>query len=660
MTAWMLQVSRRCGNIFAKAGVEMTLGGEPTFVPVKPVGAEWTHSAVGPTKLWHAQKLATYLLRHHLQGGVDFFSPGKSYPGELNPRWAIRILANRDGSPIFRPRSRAAPTKSSLANFRKLVAAGLGVAAKWKPFSDPLDPGNSAWALLVDGVDGGWKSFAWPTETLALASAHGPAGLRLPLHVLPPDIPRRALALEWKGGRLSIFMPPVLQAPFVSLLAVMECALRSAGIGRVEMQGYTPADESLSWIQLGLTADPGVLEINLPACADWKEYDAWLRAVTREAGKCGLRSWKKRSGSHPEGTGGGNHLLWGGPTLDRNPFFSRPAWLASILRYWHRHPSLAYLFTGSYVGASSQAPRADESACEQYDLEMALSFLESLPPGDHRHLISETLRHLQTDVTGNPHRSEISLDKFWNPGWPSGTLGLIEFRAIESLPKAAWMSAVALLWSALAAWLLENPQRGKRRDFSGDLHDRFFLPTILWHDLLHVLSDLQAGGFPAEEDLFRKILDWKFPVLLDVGGLTVRKAHEGWPLLCETPVDGGTTSRFVDTSMARLELAADQDFFESHKIRVNNRPLELTKLSGNLFIAGLRYRRTNLYPSLHPGLPPQVPLELDLLSSRGSRRFILKASDRVFRPADSPRPAVAGKPCKPARHGNLTCDLRIP
>ena len=660
MSPWTLQVSRRSAGIFAKHGVEMTLGGEPTFLPIKPDGAEWNYSAVGPTKLRYAQKLASTLLRHHLKGGVDFFSPGKSYPGELNPRWAIRLLSNRDGSPIFRPRSKAAPTKSSLAIFRKLVAAALGAGAKWKSLPDPLDRDNTAWALLVDDVDDKWKTFAWPPEQLELTSAQGPAGLRLPLHVLSPEIPRRALTIEWKANRLSIFMPPLLQAPFVALLAVIESALRSAGIGRVEMQGYTPADESLSWIQLGLTADPGVLEINLPACADWSEYDHWLRAVTRAAGECGLRSWKQRPGTHAEGTGGGNHLLWGGPTLDRNPFFSRPGWLTSIIRYWQHHPSLAYLFTGCYVGASSQAPRADESARDRYDLEMALSFLESLPEGDHRHLISETLRHLQTDVTGNSHRSEISLDKFWNVGWPAGTLGLIEFRAIESLQKAEWMSAVALLWSALAAWLLENPRRGKLRDFSDDLHDRFFLPTILWQDLSHVLSDLRAGGFPADESLFRKIWEWKFPALLSVPGFTIRKAHESWPLLCETPVDGGTTSRFVDTSMERLELTADRKFFESHQIRVNNRPLQLKNIEGALFIAGLRYRRTNLYPSLHPGLPPQVPLELNLVSSSGSHRFILTANDRTFRLTDSPTPATAGKPCKPGRRGDLTYDLRIP
>ena len=312
------------------------------------------------------------------------------------------------------------------------------------------------------------------------------------------------------------------------------------------------------------------------------------------------------------------------------------------------------------MGASSQAPRADESARDRYDLEMALSFLESLPEGDHRILISETLRHLQTDVTGNSHRSEISLDKFWNVGWPAGTLGLIEFRASESLPKADWMSAVALLWSALAAWVLENPQRGKLRDFSKDLHDRFFLPSILWQDLSQILSDLQAEQIPMDETVYRKIWEWKFPVLLNLPGLTIRKAHESWPLLCETPVDGGTTSRFVDTSMERIEIHGSAEFAKTHQVRINSRPLELKKQSDGSFLAGLRYRRTNLYPSLHPGLPPQVPLTIDFLSRAGHRTFRFDASDKVFRSLDSSRPGGAVNPCKQAQGRDLTYDLRIP
>jgi len=659
----MGRISDRTGEIFSRHDARMTLGGEPTFVPVVPEGPEWNYSAVGPTKLRYAQAMARRLLGGQLKGGVDFFCPGKSYPGEVNPRWAIRLIANRDGSALFRPRAGATPTTKSVTAFRRLLLRALGVSDNWQLLRDPLARSSRILALVLDEGKSGWKSFPWPKGPHRLSKAEGPAGLRLPLHVLPARAPRRALTLEWHGDRLAIFMPPVLQVPFLELLDAVERSCVGAGIGRVEMQGYLPDDEAGQWIQLGLTADPGVLEVNLPTCADWREYDYWIRTVTAVAEASGLRSWKHMAGSPPEGTGGGNHLLWGGSSIEENPFFTRPGWLASILRYWQRHPSLAYLFTGCYVGPASQAPRADESARDRHDLEMAWAFLESLAPGDHRVLISETLRHLQTDVTGNSHRSEISLDKFWNVGRPAGTLGLIEFRAIESLPQSGWMSAVALLWSALAAWLLDHPFRKPPRDFTNELHDDFFLPSVLWDDLREVLDDLHAAGFEFGREIFRAIWEWKFPVLLDCRSgsarLTIRRAHEGWPLLCETPVDGGTTSRFVDTSMQRLEIRANAAFSARFEIRVANRPLPLRKTHGDAKLAGLRFRRTNLYPSLHPGLPPQLPLEISLVSDGKAKKFTLGADDLMFRSVGTTRAPLPGNPCQIGRRSDWTCDLRI-
>ena len=660
---WMFQVSDRAGEIFSRHDARMTIGGEPTFVPLVPEGPEWSYSAVGPTKLGYARSMAQRLLAGDLKGGVDFFCPGKSYPGEVNPRWAIRMIVNRDGSTIFRSRSKASPTAKSVSAFRRILLRELSLPNDWQLLRDPLARASRVWALVLDEAEGIWKSFPWPKGPHRLSSAEGPAGLRLPLNILPPSAPRRALTMEWHDDRLAIFMPPVLQPPFLGLLGAIERSLVEAGIGRVEMQGYLPADDAREWIQLGLTADPGVLEVNLPACADWREYDFWIRTVTAAAEACGLRSWKQLPGSPPEGTGGGNHLLWGGPSIDENPFFTRPDWLASVLRYWQRHPALAYLFTGCYVGPSSQAPRADESARDRHDLEMAWTFLESLGPGDHRALISETLRHLQTDVTGNSHRSEISLDKFWNVGWPAGTLGLIEFRAIESLPRADWMSSVALLWSALAAWLLEHPCRKPMSDHSNDLHDTFFLPTVLWDDLANVLSDLERAGFPLDQKMFRAIWDWKFPIMLNYRSgplhLTVRRAHEGWPLLCETPVDGGTTSRFVDTSMQRLEFLANAKLAACAEIRVDNRPLPLRKLTDDHFLGALRFRRTNLYPSLHPGLPPQLPLEISIVTGSKSKRFLLESADVVFHSTGTSPTQASEKPCQTGRRSDLTCDLRI-
>ena len=200
-------------------------------------------------------------------------------------------------------------------------------------------------------------------------------------------------------------------------------------------------------------------------------------------------------------------------------------------RYWQHHPSLAYLFTGHYVGPLiAGAAAGDESARELYDLEMAYQFLEKLGPGDHRYLISETLRHLHTDASGNTHRSEISFDKFWNTGWNGGCRGLVEFRAVESMPKAEWMSAVALLWQALAAMLFEPGFAKPLVEHGSRLHDHYFLPTLLWEDFAGVLGDLKKAGFDFEPEIFRAIWNWRFPSMLafenaKAVAVSIRKAH---------------------------------------------------------------------------------------------------------------------------------------
>jgi uncharacterized protein (DUF2126 family) len=498
-----------------------------------------------------------------------------------------------------------------------------------------------------------------------LIGAEGPAGLRLPLADLPTESHRRALVLETKTDGLHIFFPPLLQKPFLALLGHLTKNLHAAGVARFVFEGYIPPDETATWSKVSLAADPGVLEINLPPCHTWGEYDWWMKTLEKAANDVGMRSFKQFSPEETLGTGGGNHLLFGGPTLEKNPLFKHPRWVTSILRYWQHHPSLAYLFTGNYVGPSSQAPRPDESSRELYDLEMAYQFLEKLEPGDHRYLISETLRHLHTDGSGNTHRSEISFDKFWNTGWDGGCRGLVEFRAVESMPRAEWMSAVALLWQSLAVLLFEKNFTRPLIEQGSRLHDHYFLPTLLWEDFEIVLRDLKKGGFHFDAKIFREIWDWRFPQMLafEDGGatLTVRKAHEGWPLLCETPLEGGSTSRFVDTSIERLEFLASETFAASHRIFVQGRELKLEKFSGGKTGVGLRYRRSALYPSLHPGIQPHTPLFVTIRRGKTGKTFRLEQHRRVFEPAETdPHLAARKAPCKKLRPELLTCDLRLP
>ncbi len=667
----LARVADKIDATFAAHGVKLTLGGEPTYVPIEPLGPEWSITALGPTKLQYGYALAAALVQQALPHAVSVYSPGKFYPGEVNPRWAINLVWNRDGTPLVPALGQpsagapAALTAAALAHMGENLLRRLGLASGWITAVDPFDEARPVQVLPLDYNELGFVTEAWPVERLELLRTDGPAGLRLPLGSLPAHVNRRAMAVEVRDGELHVFLPPLLQAPWLELVEHIAASLQATHLGPAVFAGYVPSDPADLWIKLGIAADPGVLEINLPPCANWREYATWLDVLEKACGPAGLRSYKQMSPGEQTGTGGGNHLLFGGPSLDENPLFTHPQWVTSILRYWQHHPALAYMFTGIYVGPSSQAPRPDECASSLYDLEMAYQFLEQLGPGDHRYLISETLRHLHTDTSGNTHRSEASFDKFWNVNFEGGCRGLVEFRAVESLPRADWMSAIALLWHTLAAHLLAQPFTAPLVDHGDKLHDAFFLPTLLWADFEKVLRDLRRGGFALPAKLYREIFEWRFPMMLTHSDgdatLTIRRAHEGWPLLCETPLEGGNTSRFVDTSIERLELVASKAFAAECQIRVHGRELALRRFPGGNFGTGLRYRRTSLYPSLHPGIPPQMPLYLSITRGEKTTLYKLDHNQRHFAPAPQDVvPAPQESPCKKLHAGLITYDLRLP
>ncbi len=646
-------VAKKIEAVFARHEVVLTLGGEPTYVPEHPDGPEWVVTALGPTKLNYAYALAAALQEQALPHAVSFYCPGKSYPGEVNPRWALALVWNRDGSPLVpalaKPQGKTSPKR--VADFRVQLLKRLGLKTGWLRAIDPDDDDRGVWVLPLDHEDGVFISEDWALGTeLTLLRTDGPAGLRLPLHDLPPDARRRALTVEQGDDALHLFLPPLTQHGFLAVIEACAATLRETKAGPTRFAGYIPGDEANRWCKLGIAADPGVLEINLPPCAAWTEYRDWLTTLERAATTAGLRSFKQSADGEQLGTGGGNHLLIGGPSLDAHPLFHRPRWVTSMLRYWQHHPSLSYLFTGQYVGASSQAPRPDEGAPELYDLEMAYRFLEELPPGDHRYLISETLRHLHTDASGNTHRSETSFDKFWNVNFDGGCRGLIEFRAVESFPRAEWMSAIALLWRALAARLLDTPFLAPLVEHGDALHDRYFLPSGLIADFDEVLADLRAAGFDLPRKVFAAIIDWRCPVMLkSKTGVTIRKALESWPLLCETPLEGGTTSRFVDTSIERLEFSAPADA----RVFVQGRELPAAPT------AGLRYRRSALFPCLHPGIAIELPLYVAIETAKTRETWRLDAHSRAFTKCPAKEAPAIAAPCRKLRDDLLTYDLRL-
>lgn len=656
-----------------RAGIQLTLGGEPTVVPFDPVGPEWTVAADGSGKLEMARRLARELQQRAWPGSTLMFCPGKRYEGEVNPRWALRLISGTGGQPPVRwpepcqpglrgrlPRPEEGPA------WLAQLGRQLGTTLEPLPLRDPLDPRRRVWAVPLSaellepaqeaqGADAEaalrWLPAAWELaeERRELSGAPGPAGLRLPLEHLPEDIPRQVLTLEIDPEGWELFLPPLIRRPLQVLLQAIADSLTDdapsgntrADLSAPRLSGVLPVDATPHWQVLGLTADPGVLEINLPVCHGWAEYHGWLQLLEQLCDVVGLRSWKPGPDGWPLSTGGGNHLLWGGPDLARHPFFCRPAWLVGILRYWQHHPSLSYLFCGASVGPASQSPRPDEVAGTPFfDLELAYRCLEQAddgrdpddPRGDHRVLIGETLRHLHADNSGNNHRSEISFDKFWNPAAPGGCQGLLEFRALESLPDARWSSAVALLWSALAAHLLDPVRRPDcLRDWGTSLHDRLLLPSQLWADLETVLADLSADGLVLEPEIYRRIWDWRFPLLLqwrqNDWAVEIRPALEPWPLICDTPLEGGFTSRFVDASLRRLEIRVSEAMRREGMIVLQGRPLPLAEP-----LLAVRYRHQRLYPCLHPAIEPQLPLRLELRTPAGVALFRLTDSDTHFQP----------------------------
>ncbi|WP_246833724.1 transglutaminase family protein [Synechococcus sp. CB0101] len=602
-----------------QAGIQLTMGGEPTLVPIEPQGAEWSVAADGPTKLRYARQLAAELQRRAWPGSTLLYCPGKQYDGEVNPRWALRLITGQNGEPLvpITPSGDYIPSPAELHSLIESVGRDLSCTLQALPLRDPLQHDRQVWAIPLSCTEGQWRSVDWPLqeELRELSGAPGPAGLRLPLQHFPSGELRQVLTLERDPHGWALFLPPLEREPLEVLL--QRLAAHSPGWKEPELSGVLPWDAYAHWQVLGLTADPGVLEVNLPVCHTWHDYAGWIQLLDEAGAAVGLRSWKQQ-GSRTEGTGGGNHLLLGGPSLEAHPFFHRPAWLVGLLRYWQHHPCLAYLFSGRSVGPASQAPRPDEGSASRLDLELAHRALEQLPPGDQRVAIGETLRHLHADRSGNTHRSEISLDKFWNPAWTAGCQGLLEFRALESLPDHRWTNAVALLFRALAVRQLNPEHRPKGlRTWGDDLHDRAMLPSALWADLEQVLADLAAYGLPLDPEPLRAIWQWRFPALLQwqagEAELCIRQALEPWPLLCDTPVEGGSTSRFVDSSLRRFELIANPSFRRSYTLAIQGRPLVWPRDPEQPI--AVRFRQEALFPCLHPCLPVDVPLQLDVLAA---------------------------------------------
>ncbi len=650
--------SKAIEALLKTTGVTITMGGEPTFIPHNPEGAEWATAALGPTKLDHARRCAHAVIKRARPGAVILETSGKHYPGEPLPRWTLLLQTRADGTSLWNDpallKADDQPGTHTLEDAVKFLKAltpllGLKTTATLPLLSADEPPEPAGHVLPLDYENDTWLTDDWaadfPEGHVPLFLGDGLAGLRMPLNRLAKDRRRRAMTVELSRGTLAVFVPPLLTGPYCELIGHIEKALVKSKLKAVRLAGYAPpADPILPTI--GFASDPGVLEFNLAPEADWEAFDLQLKVIYAAAADAGLCAQKLHLNGRITGTGGGNHIVFGGPTPETSPFFTAPHLLPSVIRYFQHHPALSYAFAGQYLGPSSQAPRIDESTFEApYELEIACQGAVNLGTPANLPLFDLLFRDLLMDRSGNTHRAEISVDKLWNPFAGNGRLGLVEFRAFETHPDPDMQSLPALFLRAILARLAADPFTTPFKRWGHELHDKFFLPSFIQNDLADICTDLQAHGIPFDADWLKPLVEWRCPQIgsLEIPSLEegaapakviVRQALEAWPLLGESP-NGGGVSRTVDASMDRLEFSLeDPSVLEHGLLLVNGIPVEFRPVGTGL-AAGVRFRAFYLCPGLQPHVPTHAPVLMEWV---GKHTLCVQSAARwhVWNPSSEP------------------------
>ena len=522
------------------------------------------------------------------------------------------------------------------------------------------------YVLPLNNTGGKWYSCNWKfrRKNLFLVPGNSPVGLRLPLSSLiqkpkqkelpqyKPDqfskqdtLPtytdivskrfkekkntseieyfiRTALCIEIRDNKLHIFLPPLDTIEYyLELVSAIEATSKRLDIP-VVFEGYNaPFDNRVQ--SMKITPDPGVIEVNVHPSKNWQELTENTLALYKHAKLSRLGTEKFMIDGKHTGTGGGNHVTLGGITPADSPLLRKPSLLRSLLTFWQHHPGLSYLFSGAFIGATSQAPRIDEARMENlYELEIAFSKIPK--NGDVPFWLTDRLfRHLLTDLTGNTHRAEFCIDKLYSPDSNTGRLGILELRAFDMPPHPQMSLMQNLLVRTLVAWFWNTPYEHDLVRWGTELHDKFLIEHFVRKDINDIVEKLNKAGYPFKEDWFNPFFEFRFPLhgMTTINNIEIelRAAIEPWNVLGEEMSDSGT-ARYVDSSVERIQIKVanftnERYIVTCNGIKVNLKP---TDVKGE-YVAGIRYKAWNPHSSLHPTISIDAPLVFDIVDTWNKR-----------------------------------------
>jgi uncharacterized protein (DUF2126 family) len=562
------------------------------YDPAVMLGTSWQ------TSIWPLRREHLYLIEGDSPVGLRLPLATLPWvlPEEREPEFDVDPFAPRGALPVEKKDKRPV----------------LGLAA-----------GKSADRAAEKSAD---KSAYKPGNRSAHKSAK-PAVPAVPADPSAREVIHTALCVEVRAGRLHIFMPPLKRIEdYLALVTAVENTASRLKL-KLRIEGYAPPRDPRIKL-LSVTPDPGVIEVNIHPASSWSELVHNVTTLYQEARLTRLGTEKFMHDGRHTGTGGGNHATLGGASAEDSPMLRRPDLLKSLITYWQVHPALSYLFSGTFIGPTSQAPRVDEARDDNL-YELAIAFqqmdkvLPTLHPGDKPWMVDRLLRNLLVDLTGNTHRSEFSIDKLYSPDGPTGRLGLVEFRAFEMPPHERMSLLQMLLLRALVARFWQQPFQAKLVHWGTALHDRWMLPHFVAQDIRDVARDLRAAGYAFEDHWFEPFIEFRFPrfgtVVYEGVEMELRQAIEPWNVLGEE-VTGGGTARYVDSSVERMQLRVRGLTDGRHVVACNGRmlPLHPTGVPGE-YVAGVRFRAWSPWSALHPSIRVQAPLVFDLVDTWSGR-----------------------------------------